>query len=89
MGSQFTDTCATPACRFSAIETFAAGHVPVSLVSVIMIFDDTLFSDSEDAEILYDIPGWCDSVPMRGAGWNWLWGLLMKTFLKYRVKPKQ
>ncbi|KAL1247602.1 hypothetical protein QQF64_022978 [Cirrhinus molitorella] len=89
MGGQLTDTRVTPMRWFSAIETFAAAHVFVSPVPVVMIFDDILFSDPEDAEILYDIPERCGSVPMGGAGWNRLWGLLMKTFLKDRVKPKQ
>lgn len=74
---------------FTAIETFAAAHVSVSPVPVVMIFDDTLFSDPEDAEIQYDIPGRCGSLPTGGAGRIRLWGLLMKTFLKDRVKPKQ
>ncbi len=53
MGGQLTDTCVTLVCRFTAMETFAAAHVPVSPVAVVVRFNDTLLSDPEDAEIMY------------------------------------
>lgn len=88
MCGQFTDTCVT----------LHVGSLPQKLLRLYMFLccpcrrlfiNDTLSSDPEDAEILDYILGWCGCVPKGGAGRNQLWGLLMKTFLKDKVEPKQ